>query len=74
MNENDIEQPTNTWTCDCGATVERYRGQGDQMCDCGQWYNASGQRLRNDFMYNPSMYDDEIGDLDGYEMQHAGDW
>lgn len=65
--------PTNMWECDCGETVERFRGQGEVQCDCGQWFNASGQRLRNDWMGNPSMWDDEIGDLEGYEIQHA-DW
>lgn len=68
-------EPTYTWTCECGAAMARYRGQGDQSCsECGGWYNASGQRLRDDWMYNPSMYDDEIGDLEGYEMQYAGDY
>lgn len=69
-----MNEPTNSWTCDCGRTINRYRGQGDQSCpDCGQWYNAGGQHLRNDWMNNPSLYDDEIGDLEGFELQHAGD-
>jgi hypothetical protein len=54
--------------------VERYRGEGDVRCNCGANYNASGQRLRDDYRGNPSMWDDEIGDMEGYEMQHAGDW
>lgn len=62
--------PTHTWECDCGQTIERFRGEGDQMCgECGQWFNASGQRLRNDWMDNPSMYDDDISDMEGFEMQ-----
>jgi hypothetical protein len=66
--------PTNWWTCgDCGETVYRFRGDYDVDCDCGARYNASGQRLRDDWDSNPSWYDDEIGDLEGYEMQHAGD-
>jgi hypothetical protein len=27
--------------------------------------------LRDDWRGNPSNYDDEIGDLEGYEQQHA---
>lgn len=68
-------QPTKTWDCDCGEPMARYRGEGDQSCPkCGQWFNAFGQRLRSDFMANPSMVDDEIGDLEGHEMAHADDW
>ena len=61
------------WDCQrCGAEVRRYRGQCDVDCsDCGACYNASGQRLRDDWRGNPSVYDDEIGDLEGYEIQHA---
>lgn len=63
------EQPTRTWKCHCKRTVERYRGQDDVQCTCGQWYNSFGQRLRDDWMGNPSNYDDEIGDLEGFEIQ-----
>jgi hypothetical protein len=31
--------------------------------------NASGQRLRDDWRGNPSVYDDEIGDMEGFEIQ-----
>lgn len=73
MDEWTTPGPTNTWECDCGETVERYRGEGDVQCpECDQWFNASGQRLRNDWMGNPSTWDDEISDLEGYEIQHAG--
>lgn len=65
------------WTKDCvrcGAAVSRFRGQGDVECGrCGAQYNAAGQQLRDDWRGNPSVYDDEIGDLEGYEMQHADD-
>lgn len=62
------------WACDCGEEVYRYRGESDVSCgECGAWYNASGQRLRDDWRGNPSNYDDEIGDLEGYERQHAYD-
>jgi hypothetical protein len=67
--------PTNAWLCPCGEVVERYRGQGDVECyGCGAQYNASGQRLRDDWRGNMSNFDSEIGDMEGYEMQHAGDW
>lgn len=63
--------PTNTWKCDCGETVERYRGEGEVQCpECDQWFNTSGQRLRNNWRGNPSGWDDEIGDMEGYEVQH----
>ncbi len=63
------------WKCNrCGATVERWPGMSDVDCEkCGAWYNAAGQQLRDDWMGNPSNYDDDISDLDGYEMQHADD-
>lgn len=68
----DENQPTNTWTCDCGQPMARYQGQTDQDCpSCGQWFNASGQHLRNDWMNNPSVWDDEIDDLEGFEMSQA---
>ena len=78
VTENSIEfeapQPTHTWECSsCGTTLERYQGQGDQTCDCGAEYNASGQRLRDDWRGNPSLYDDDIDDLTGYEIQHVED-
>lgn len=59
------------WDCEkCGAEIRRYRGQSDVDCDnCGACYNAGGQRLRDDWRGNPSAYDDEIGDMEGFEMQ-----
>lgn len=63
------ERPTNTWKCVCGATIERYRGDGDLQCgECGTWYNSFGQRLRDDWMDNPSNWSEEVGDLEGYEI------
>lgn len=54
--------------------MARYRGEGDQSCpSCNQWFNAGGQRLRSDWMNNPSMYDDKIGDLEGFELAHPDD-
>ena len=61
------------WLCDCGKEVRRYRGQSDVDCDCGACYNSCGQRLRDDWRGNRSNYDEDVSDLDGYEMQHAGD-
>ncbi|MDA4086027.1 hypothetical protein MHAS_01179 [Mycolicibacterium hassiacum DSM 44199] len=64
------------WDCErCGGEVCRYYLQRDVDCpNCGACYNASGQRLRDDWRGNPSVYDDEIGDLEGFEIQHGGDW
>jgi hypothetical protein len=65
--------PTNSWICeDCSEPVHRFRGEYDVTCDaCGASYNPSGQRLRDDWRGNPSSWDDEIGDMEGYEIQHA---
>lgn len=75
MDELDEEKPTWSKPCQrCNHTVERWRGQGDVTCpNCGAEYNAGGQRLRDDWRGNPSSWDDEVGDLEGYEIQHAGD-
>lgn len=68
------EDGSSSWNCVCGTTVFRYRGQSDVSCSrCGNWYNAFGQRLRDDWHGNRSNYDDEIGDMEGYEMQYAGE-
>ena len=68
-----MNTPTSTWTCTCGETVERYRGSSTVTCRrCDQPYNAFGQRLRRDWAANPSNWDDEISDLEGFEIQHAG--
>ena len=68
------EDGSTSWNCSCGATVYRYRGQSDVSCsECGNWYNAFGQRLRNDWQGNSSNYDDDVSDLEGYERQYAND-
>lgn len=70
MFDDDFVQPepTNTWTCDCGAKMARYRGQSDQDCPkCGQWFNAGGRRLRSNWMDNASNWDEGISDMEGYE-------
>ena len=69
------DQPTWTKTCECGAQVSRWRGQGDVSCPkCGASFNAFGQRLRDDWRSNPSNWDEEISDLDGYEISHTNDY
>ena len=68
---NDPECPNADWEgeCEqCGRTVTRFRGEGDVGCQCGAEYNCFGQRLRDDWRSNQSNYDDDIRDLDGYEM------
>lgn len=40
--------------CSCGREISL---EGDQMCDCGQWYNAFGQALKNpEFWYEDEEY------------------
>lgn len=60
--------------CECGTTVVWWQGDTDVDCEgCGAAYNGQGQRLRDDWRGNPSTYDDEVSDLEGYEIQHAND-
>ena len=69
MTTTQHDDGSTTWPCgQCGRTVTRYRGQGDVDCDCGASYNAFGQRLRDNWRDNPSNYDDEVGDMEGYEI------
>ena len=70
MTNDDIR----TIECRCGETVELPSGWANQCGRCGTEYNGAGQRLRDDWRGNPSLYDDEVGDLEGFEQQHAGDW
>ena len=57
-----------SWPCQqCKRTVVNYGGR-DESCECGAQYNAFGQRLRDDWRDNPSNYDDNIGDLEGFEI------
>lgn len=74
VDEWTVQGPTHTWECDCGETVKRYRGAREVQCPkCDQWFNSAGQRLRNDWAGNRSNWDDDMGDLEGYEAQYA-DW
>lgn len=63
-------QITRVFRCDnCHRIIERWRGEDDLQCQCGAWYNTFGQRLRDDWQGNPSNYDSNIGDMEGFEMQ-----
>ena len=60
--------PTPTWSkpCEaCNTTVERFHGEGDVHCTCGAWYNAAGQRLRDD--WRSDLYDDTLDDMEAFE-------
>ena len=62
------------WDCDkCKREVRRYRGSSSASCECGAQYSINGQRYRDNWRDNPSNYDSEIGDMEGYEMEMAGD-
>ena len=65
-----------TWekACECGTLVQRFRGEGDVRChNCGAWYNAAGQRLRDDWMENPAWKYDDMDDMAGLEVQMLRD-
>ena len=55
------------WDCDCGATVSTSGGRDTTCRKCGQEYNGFGQRLRSDWRDNASNYDEDTGDMEGYE-------
>lgn len=58
-----------SWPCKvCGKTVVSDGGYDTECQQCGTPYNAWGQRLRDDWASNPSNWDDEIGDMEGFEM------
>lgn len=64
-----------SWDCSkCGKEVVTSGGHDVDCRNCGACYNGFGQRLRDDWRDNPSNYDENIGDLEGFEMQHANDW
>ncbi len=62
------------WPCGrCGTTV--HASSHDASCDrCDAQYNVYGQRLVDNWRSNRSLYDEDISDLDGMEMQMAGDF
>ena len=61
------------WQCE-ECPKEVITVSGDVTCWCGAEYNAFGQRLRDNWRDNPSCWDDEIGDMEGYEMSSGNDW
>ena len=66
----DTNTPIATWECQaCGRTIEHWNPGEDEVCDCGAWYNAFGQRLRDDWMGNESNWDEDVDDLEGFERQ-----
>lgn len=61
------------WPCgNCGTTVHATSYDAD-CPKCGACYNVYGQRLRDNWRSNCSNYDENVGDMDGYEMSLAGD-
>lgn len=59
------------WECaNCGHDVVSY-GRDTECEQCGQPYNAFGQQLRRGWQDNPSYWDEEVSDLDGYEIGMA---
>jgi len=63
---------TRTIKCEqCSDTVYLH---GDTACDCGAWYNAFGQRLRDDWHRNRSNWDEDVSDMDGFEAMYANDY
>lgn len=69
----DAPAPGPTWSkpCErCGSITERWPGEGDVSCyRCGAEYNAFGQRLRDDWRGNPSSWDEDVDDMEGFERQ-----
>jgi hypothetical protein len=72
---DEEEEPTWVKPCGrCGTRMERWHGQSIVTCDkCHADHNAFGQRLRDDWYGNSSNWDEDVSDMDGYEMQYAGD-
>lgn len=71
--QSDTDDHANTQgNCDrCGTLILRFRGDDDIDCPkCGAIYNSFGQRLRDDLYSrpNPSSWDENIGDMEGYEI------
>lgn len=66
------EGPTHEFSCKvCSKNLARWRGQESVTCTCGAEYTPSGQQIRSDWRSNPSYFDDDISDLEGFEIQHA---
>jgi hypothetical protein len=57
----------------CGAPVSAWGGQDTECDNCGTPHNGFGQRLRSDWRGNSSNYDEDMGDMEGFENQHHYD-
>lgn len=58
-----------TFDCACGAHLELWDRGGDITCDrCHTPYNYFGQELRRDGASNPAWRNDDIDDLEGFEL------
>lgn len=75
----ESSDPDVRWAANCDGCGRSFQywvwDRGDIQCDCGRIYNAFGQRLRDDLYSrpNPSDWDDNINDMEGYEMAYGGD-
>ncbi|MGN6413949.1 hypothetical protein [Flexivirga sp.] len=67
----DEDRPTWRKPCErCGPPVERWRGQGEVDCPRrGASYDAGGQRLRDDWRENLASSDNELDELEGFELR-----
>ena len=74
MENFKVNDDTVEGTCeDCGELVIEMRNSRDMRCECGALYNSYGQRLRDNAYLNPSNYDEEVGDMEGYEQSFYGE-
>ena len=60
---------TREWDCTrCSATVSTRGGRDTRCGKCGADYNGFGQRLRDDWRENPAWHDDNVDDMEGFEI------
>ena len=57
--DTNVDNVTRLVKCHCGRThkLEKENWAGDSKCECGQWYNAFGQKLNP-----PSQWGEETGE------------
>ena len=67
-------QPPRTFHCtQCDKHLERHTGEDDISCPrCLTEHNAFGQALRVGWRDNPSTWDDDVNDLEGFEQAETG--
>lgn len=67
---------SSSWPCrDCKKIVWRFPGTSSASCgNCGAQYSIFGQPFRRNWRDNPSNYDSDIGDMEGYEIEMSGDY